>query len=164
MSEAPSAGTTGGRTLRAGFLLVLLFCAGWYTYTAFSELSYLSSAGRLGPGFFPRLIGVALVGLLAYSLFADLRSTLQVDGIAPHWRTAVVLMLLCAVFVGLLELIGGLLSMVAFMAGALWFLNRGRTLQSALVTILVPLTVYLVFRVWLNATLPRGLIPLPFIS
>jgi len=152
----------GGRVLRAGFLLALLFGAGWYTWTAFTELSYLSSAGRLGPGFFPRIIGASLVLFLAYSVFADLRRASPESAISPYWRTAAVLAILCAVFVGLLDLIGGLLAMVAFMAGSLWFLNRGRTLHNALVAILLPLTIYLVFSVWLKATLPRGLIPLPF--
>ena len=66
------------------------------------------------------------------------------------------------VFVGLLEVIGGILSMMAFMAAALWILNRGRPLQNALIAILMPLGIYLVFDVWLRATMPRGLLPLPF--
>ncbi len=152
----------GGRVLRTGFLLALLFGASWYTWIAFTELSYLSSAGRLGPGFFPRLIGASLVALLAYSVFADLRRQSLTDAISPYWRTVLVLALLCAVFVGLLDLVGGLLAMVAFMAGSLWLLNRGRTLQSTPVAILLPLAMYLVFSVWLKAELPRGLIPLPF--
>lgn len=161
-SAGPAGRATGGRALRAGFLLVLLFGASWYAWTAFTELSYLSSTGRLGPGFFPRFIGAGLVLILAYSLFADLRRSAAEEAISPYWRTAAVLALLCAVFVGLLHVIGGLLSMVAFMAGSLGFLNRGRTLQNAAVAILLPLAVYVVFRVWLNATLPGGLIPLPF--
>lgn len=152
----------GGRTWRAAFVLALLFAAGWYTYTAFAELNYLSSAGRLGPGFFPRIIGASLVALCAYSVFVDLRREPAESGISPYWRTAAVVALLSAVFVGLLDVIGGLLAMVAFMAGSLWFLNRGRALQSALVAILLPLAMYLMFSVWLKATLPRGLLPLPF--
>jgi len=152
----------GGRVLRAGFLLALLFGASWYTWTAFAELNYLSSAGRLGPGFFPRLIGTSLVLLLTYSLFADLRRDPAEGAISPLWRTAAVVALLSAVFVGLLNLVGGLLSMVAFMAGSLWFLNRGRALQNALVATLLPLALYLMFSVWLKATLPSGLFPLPF--
>lgn len=141
---------------------MLLCGASAYAWTAFTELNYLSSAGRLGPGFFPRLIGASLVLLLAYSLYADLRRDPPEGAIAPHWRTAAVLALLCAVFVGLLNLVGGLLAMVAFMAGSLWFLNRGRALQSVLVSILLPFAIYLVFSVWLKATLPRGLFALPF--
>jgi len=161
-SPARASGAKGGRALRAAFLLALLFGAGWYAWTAFTGLNYLSSAGRLGPGFFPRYIGAGLVVFLAYSLFADLRRDPPEDAISPYWRTAAVLALLCAVFVGLLDLLGGLLAMVAFMASALWFLNRERALQSALIAILLPLALYLVFSVWLKATMPAGLIPLPF--
>ncbi len=152
----------GGRVVRAAFLLVLLFAASWYSWTAFSELNYLSSAGRLGPGFFPRFIGASLVLVLAYSLFADLRGKPSEGAISPNWRTAAVFALLCAVFVALLNLLGGLLAMVAFMAGSLGYLNRGRALQNLLVSILLPLAMYLVFSVWLKATLPRGLLTLPF--
>ena len=161
-SGGPAGGATGGRVLRAGFLLALLFAAAWYTWIAFSGLAWLSSAGRLGPGFFPRIIGSCLVALLAWGLFADLRRDAPEDAIAPYWRTAAVVALLSAVFVGLLDLIGGLLSMIVFMAGALWFLNRGRSLQNALVAVLLPLVMYLMFSVWLKASLPRGLLPLPF--
>ena len=59
--------------MRAGFLLVVLALAGGYTALAFTELTWLSSAGRLGPGFFPRIIGVSLMMLCLYSLYADRR-------------------------------------------------------------------------------------------
>lgn len=161
-SGESAAGATGGRLLRAGFLLAILFASAWYTWAAFTELNWLSSAGRLGPGFFPRIIGTTLVALCAWSLFADLRRDPNEAAVSPLWRTTAVVALLSAVFVGLLDLIGGLLSMVVFMAGSLWFLNRGRALQNALVAILLPLALYLLFSVWLKASLPRGLLPLPF--
>ena len=146
--------------MRAGFLGALLLFAGGYGYVAFAELSYLSSAGRLGPGFFPRIIGAALVVLCAYSLYADRRSTSGAP--SPYLRTLAAVVGLSAAFVLALELIGGLLSMVAFMAAALAFLNRGRYLQNALIALLLPIGIYLLFRVWLNAAMPQGLLPLPF--
>lgn len=148
--------------LRAAFLLVLLFFSAAYAWTAFADLAYLGSAGRLGPGFFPRIIGALLVGLLAFSLYLDLRGDSVENAIEPHWRVAAVLALLSAVFVGLLDVIGGLLAMMVFMGGALWLLNRERLLQSVLVATLLPGFLYVLFSVWLKATLPRGLLPLPF--
>lgn len=148
--------------MRTGFLLAILFLAACYTYIAFAELSYLSSAGRLGPGFMPRIIGVSLVAMCAYSLVADMKEFRADEALAPAWRSAAVLALLSGVFVGLLEVLGGLLSMIAFMAVALWILNRGRPLQNALVAVLLPLGTYLVFQVWLHASMPRGMLPLPF--
>lgn len=161
-SESPGQARGGGRALRAGFLLAILFLAGFYTYIAFAELSYLSSAGRLGPGFMPRIIGVALIVMCALSLYADMRDHSADHAVAPGWRSAAVLALLSGVFVALLEVLGGLLSMIAFMGAALWILNRGRPLQNVLVAVLLPLAVYVVFNVWLRASIPRGLLPLPF--
>jgi len=161
-STGEEAGAAAGRAMRAGFLLAILFSAAFYTYIAFAELSYLSSAGRLGPGFLPRIIGVSLIVMCVLSLYADMKNLPAEEALSPAWRGAAVLALLSGVFVGLLELVGGLVSMMAFMAAALWILNRGRPLQNALIAVLMPLGIYLVFEVWLRATMPRGLLPLPF--
>ena len=150
------------RTLRAGFLLAILFLAAGYTYVAFAELSYLSSAGRLGPGFMPRIIGVALVAMCVATLHADLRRHPAGEALSPGWKSAAVLAALSGAFIVLLELLGGLLSMVAFMAASLWILNRGRPVQNALIAVLLPVFIHVVFAVWLRASMPAGLLPLPF--
>lgn len=151
-----------GRSLRVGFLLAILFLAAGYTYVAFAELSYLSSAGRLGPGFMPRIIGVALVAMCMLSLYADLKREPADGALAPGWKSAAVLAALSGAFIVLLELLGGMLSMMAFMAAALWILNPRRHLQNALVAVLLPVFIQVVFAVWLRASMPRGLLPLPF--
>lgn len=152
----------GGWAMRAGFLLAILFLAACYTYVAFAELNYLSSAGRLGPGFFPRIIGVSLLALCALSLYAEAKRRPEEDGTSPTWRSAAVLALLSGILVALLDVLGGLVSMIVFMAAALWILNRGRPLQNALVAVLLPLGIYVVFEVLLKAAMPRGILPLPF--
>jgi hypothetical protein len=146
--------------MRAGFLGALLLLAGGYTYVAFADLSYLSSTGRLGPGFFPRIIGVSLVALCAYSLYTDRAATAA--PLSAFGRTLAAVAGLSAAFVLALELIGGLLSMIVFMAATLAFLNRGRHLQNALLALFLPIGFYLLFKVWLNAAMPRGMLPLPF--
>ena len=142
--------------MRAGFLLAILLASGGYTWLAFAELDYLSSAGRLGPGFFPRIIGVSLVVLCAFSLYKEFRFP---ESLSAHWRTTAVVAVLSAAFVAALELLGGLLAMIVFMAAALAFLNRGRPLQSGLLALGLPVCIYLLFKVWLNAALPRGILP-----
>ncbi|HSA70318.1 MAG TPA: tripartite tricarboxylate transporter TctB family protein [Burkholderiales bacterium] len=146
--------------MRAGFLGALLLLAGGYSYVAFADLSYLSSAGRLGPGFFPRIIGVGLTALCAYSLYADRART--PERLSAFWRTLAAVVGLSAAFVLALELVGGLLSMIAFMAATLAVLNRGRHVQNALLAVALPVGAYLLFKVWLNAAMPRGILPLPF--
>lgn len=147
--------------MRAGFQLAVLFLAAGYTWLAFGELSYLSSAGRLGPGFFPRVIGASLVAMCLASLWVDLRRAAPPEAPSPFWRIAVVLAALCVALVAALDILGGLLAMIGFMAAALWTLNRGRTLQNTLIAVLLPLALYLLFRVWLNAAMPRGVLHLP---
>jgi uncharacterized membrane protein len=144
--------------MRAGFLAGILLLAGGYTWIAFAELAWLSSAGRLGPAFFPRLIGVALVALCAWSLAAELRRGAR-ERLAEFWRVTLVLALLSGLFVAALDVLGGLVSMIAYMAATLAFLNRRRHWQNALLAVLLPLGIYLLFRVWLNAAVPRGLLP-----
>ena len=152
----------GARTLRAGFLLAILFLAAGYTWVAFAELSYLSSAGRLGPGFMPRIIGVSLVAMCVLSLYLDIARQPDGEALSPGWKSAAVLAALSGAFVVLLELLGGLLSMIAFMAASLWVLNPRRHLQNALISILLPIFIHVVFDVWLRASMPKGLLPLPF--
>lgn len=145
--------------MRAGFQLGVLLFAGLYGYIAFTELSWLSSAGRLGPAFFPRIIAVSLAALAAWSLVADWRAPRE--RLAEHWRAALALALLCGAFVAALDVLGGLLSMIAFMAAALAVFNRGRRLHNALLALVLPGALYLLFKVWLNAGVPRGML-LPF--
>jgi putative tricarboxylic transport membrane protein len=147
--------------MRTGFLLAVLVLAGLYSSIAFVELDYLSSAGRLGPGFFPRIIGASLLALVLYSLYADTRRRDERRALSPHWRDAALVALLSAAFIALLPLLGGLAAMVVFMAATLHFLNRGRTLQNVLIALLLPLSIYLLFHVWLKASMPAGLVPLP---
>jgi len=144
--------------MRAGFLAGVLLLAGGYTWIAFAELAWLSSAGRLGPAFFPRIIGVALVALCAWSLVGELRRGGR-EPVAEFWRDSAVLALYSALFVAALDVLGGLVSMIAYMAATLAFLNRRRHWQNALLAVLLPLGIYLLFRVWLNAAVPRGLLP-----
>lgn len=144
--------------MRAGFLGGVLLLVGGYTYFAFAELSWLSSAGRLGPGFFPRIIGGALVVLCAWSLVDELRRGAP-EQLSRFWRVTAALALFSALFVAALDVLGGLVSMIVYMAAALAYLNRGRALQNALLAVLLPLGIYLLFRVWLNAAVPRGLLP-----
>lgn len=144
--------------MRAGFLAGVLLLAGGYTWIAFAELAWLSSAGRLGPGFFPRIIGGTLVVLCAWSLAAELGRGAR-ERPSEFWRVTVVLALLSGLFVAALDVLGGLVSMIAYMAAALAYLNRRRHGQNALLAVLLPLAIYLLFRVWLNAAVPRGLLP-----
>lgn len=147
--------------MRIAFTIAILCVSAVYTYFAFVELPFLSSAGRLGPGFFPRILGVSLLVLALYDLFADLRRRRRENDISPYWGVTLVVALLSGLFVVGLEVLGGLLGMIAFMLASLFYLNRRQPLVNLTISILVPLGTYVLFRSWLNAAMPEGLIPLP---
>ena len=51
-------------------------------------------------------------------------------------------------------------AMIGFLGASLAYFNRGRHVQNAALALLLPVCLYLLFRVWLNAALPRGILPL----
>lgn len=147
--------------MRVGFLLALLAGALFYSYVAFADLAFLSAAGRLGPGFFPRLIGVGLVLFCLLCLAQDVRRMRDDDTRSPYWPTILVIMALSAGMIGLFSLVGGTLAMGIFLLAALSALNRGHVVQNLAVAVLLPLGIYFLFDVWLNASMPEGRWPLP---
>jgi putative tricarboxylic transport membrane protein len=149
--------------MRLGFIAAILCLAVFYTYWAFAELSFLSSTGRLGPGFFPRIVGLVLIGVCLLTLAGDLKLKERSAGaISAYWRTTVVVAGLSGAFVLLLEIFGGPLAMVVYMLVTLSVLNRGRTLQNVAISIGLPVALFLLFDVWLNASMPPDALGLPW--
>ena len=147
--------------MRLGFAVAILGVAVFYTYVAFAELNFLSTTGRLGPGFFPRIVGLALIATCLFTIAGDVRERRIDGGLSGFWPITLAVAALSGVFVLLLDVLGGLLAMVAYMLAALWLLNRGRWVQNVLVGTLLPVALYLLFDVWLNASMPRGVLGFP---
>lgn len=147
--------------MRVAFVLAILLASLFYTYHAFTGLDFLSAAGRLGPGFFPRLVGSSLVLACLWSLATDLPRARE-DDTASEFRPLVgVVAALSALLIVLFGLLGGTLAMGLFLLLALSVLNRGRHLQNLAVAVAVPVAIHLLFDVWLGATMPEGRLPLP---
>lgn len=147
--------------MKRAFLLAILALALAYAYGALAQLTFLSSTGRLGPGFFPRIIGIALVAACLYALIAERRPAASSEEGPGLWKVTVAMAVVSGAFVALLDVLGGLLAMIAFMLAALSILNGGRWLQNVSVSLLLPLAVYALFELWLNASMPRGVLRLP---
>jgi hypothetical protein len=148
--------------MRVGFLLALLAGAVFYTYLAFAELAFLSTTGRLGPGFFPRIIGVALIAACLLGVAQDIRRMRSDEVGSAYWPPVVAVALLSAAMIWLFALVGGTLAMALFLLAALSILNRERLAQNLAVAVVLPLGIYFLFDVWLNASMPEGRLPLPF--
>jgi hypothetical protein len=145
--------------MKAVFTILILSVAVFYTYWAFTDLSFLSSAGRLGPGFFPRIIGIALILACLLALAMEFSRQPEEVESSEHTRTAVFIGSSSVAFVVVMHFLGGYIGMIGFLLAALTFLNRGRTLQNVAMALLLPLGIYLLFEVWLNAAIPPGVFP-----
>jgi len=148
--------------MRIAFLIVVLAGAIFYTYIAFADLAFLTRTGRLGPGFFPRLVGVSMVVLL---IWATLDAWREGSGNAPatgSWRDVMTLMGLAIIYAVLLRLFGGIPATVVYLGLTLATINRGRHLQNVILTVTMPIIIYLLFDKLLNANMPPALFELPF--
>jgi putative tricarboxylic transport membrane protein len=148
--------------MRLAFTAAILCLAVSYTYWAFADLSFLSSTGRLGPGFFPRIVGLLLIVACVLTLAGDLKQRHDDGGLSSFWRITVVVAALSGAFVLLLEILGAPFAMVVYMLATLMLLNRGRALQNVAISLGLPLTLFLLFDRWLNASLPGDSLGLPW--
>jgi putative tricarboxylic transport membrane protein len=133
-----------------------------YTYWAFADLSFLSSTGRLGPGFFPRIVGLLLIVACVLTLAGDLKERRDEGGLSSFWRITVIVAALSGAVILLLEVLGGPLAMVVYMLATLSVLNPGRSMQNVAISIGFPLVLFLLFDRWLNASLPPDVLGLPW--
>jgi putative tricarboxylic transport membrane protein len=78
------------------------------------------------------------------------------------WGDVVKLMALAVTYAVLLRLFGGFVATVIYLAVTLSLLNRGKYLQNAILSIMFPAAVYLLFDQLLNASMPPALFALPF--
>ena len=147
--------------MRLVFLVAILAGAIYYTYVAFTDLNFLTRTGRLGPGFFPRIIGVASIVVTLLTLAEELRRGRDAHTDPQQWKDVALLIALALGYAVLLRLFGGLFATVIFLGVTLSILNRGQPRKNGLIALLVPGGVYLLFDRVLNANMPPALFEMP---
>ncbi|MEO0691276.1 MAG: tripartite tricarboxylate transporter TctB family protein [Pseudomonadota bacterium] len=147
--------------MRIVFLIVLLAGSIFYTYVAFADLGFLTRTGRPGPGFFPRIIGIAAIAITFWTLIEELRKVERERTDPQRWKDVVVLMALAVSYAVLLRLFGGFVATVIFLGVTLMILNRAQPAKNALLAIVIPGGIYLLFDRVLNANMPPALFELP---
>lgn len=130
-----------------------------YTLLAFG-LPMMTESGQIGPGFFPRILGVMLVAVSLYSVVRDFSEPADEDTSSDHWGTVGLVTVITIAFIAMLSILGALVAMVLFMFVTLYVLNRQGMITNVVLSILLPVSLYLLFDVWLNTTLPRGVFAL----
>lgn len=166
----PEAGATWGPTGRTVFFSVVLAVLVGYLYMAF-DLEWRTQAGRIGPGFFPRIIGSMGVVITVGALLQSLRPGVgdEAEGfeeedmgeadLGKHPLPVILTVAASALFLVTLNPLGAIISGAVFLFAMLWLLNRGGWVTNAIISVAVPLALYLLFQTALNAGLPGGLLP-----
>ena len=156
-------------TAKTVFLAVVLIVFIGYTGMAF-ELEWFK-AGRIGPGFFPRIVGGLIVLTTLIALVQSMRSGAEDSGAADleedvgdgdlrHHPFAMFLTVVAsAIFAAVLMTLGAIVAGALFCFGMLWFFNRGHLITNIVVSIGTPLLMYLILHTALNSGLPEGILP-----
>lgn len=174
-------------TALTAFLGVLVVVLAVYTQLAMG-MEWRTHAGRIGPGFFPRIIGILGMVLCCVAAVRSLEPAAEpagpveavrsadpvraVEVVEPDgepageaepsrhpWLLAVTAVGLAAVVITLLPL-GAILTSGLFIFGMSRLLGRSRFVFDLALSLLVPLALYLLFEVGLNAGLPTGVLPM----
>lgn len=171
-TQAPAGGRTPGWVRpKTVFLAVVLVVLAVYTEMGFG-LEWRTAAGRIGPGFFPRIVGLLGLAITLWSLVVALRSSEADDEVVPleeevgdadlgkHPRLLTIMVVAATVFVFTMVTLGAVVSAALFLFLMLWLLNRGHLVLNTVVSIGLPLGLFLLFQTLLNAGLPDGILPL----
>jgi putative tricarboxylic transport membrane protein len=157
---------------KLAFLGVLLLVFAVYTEMAMG-MEWRTQAGRIGPGYFPRILGFTAI---AVTVAAGAREILSRAGsktadqveaaegaaepdLGRHPMALVGFIAAAAVFVALLGVLGAALAGVLFLGVTLWFLDPEHHIRAVIIAVAVPVLLYVAFQVGLNAGLPQGILP-----
>ena len=144
--------------MRLFFYLLILVVAIVYTQSAFVDHTFMTHRGRMGPGFFPRILGVSIIVIMLLVILIDAKKgTLFSGPQQSQYKDAAVLIGLALSFGVLLMLFGYVVAIPAFIGSALFYFNRGQYLINIIVIIAVPVIIHFLFGSVLNAALPRGM-------
>lgn len=163
-------GVPGWVRPKTAFLAVLLVGLAFYTEMAF-ELDWRTAAGRIGPGFFPRVVGVLSLVITAWALLCAVRDPKAEDDVqaledevgdadfGKHPKLLTLMVLAMVLFTATLVSLGAIISTAVFLVLMLTMLNRGSTVLNVCIALGLPLGMYLLFQSLLNAGLPEGILP-----
>ncbi|ANY07002.1 tripartite tricarboxylate transporter TctB family protein [Pseudonocardia sp. HH130630-07] len=152
------------------FLFVLLVLLAGYTERAFA-LDWTTVAGRIGPGYFPRILGVTALVVTVWALVAAIRSpqaepeTVDDESdagaaeLGRHPGLLTVTVFAAAALALTLVWLGAIVSSALFLIGILALVNPGRWITNSAVAVGLPLGLHLLFQTLLNAGLPSGILP-----
>ncbi|OAN33350.1 tripartite tricarboxylate transporter TctB family protein [Mycolicibacterium iranicum] len=159
---------------KLAFLGLILLGFALYTEVAMG-MEWRTVAGRVGPGYFPRLLGFLAMAITVFAMVRELLQRPAIDApvdaaeaaeeaaepdLGRHPLALAGFVVAAALFVGLFGLLGAALSGILFLGATLWFLDREHHVRAVILAIAVPVLLYLAFESALNVGLPQGIVPI----
>jgi len=159
---------------KLAFLSLILLVFAFYTQQAMG-MEWRTVAGRIGPGYFPRILGGVAMTVTVLAIITEVLSKPKPKkelnaveaaeeaaepDLGRHPLTLAAFVVAAAVFVGLFGLLGAALSGVIFLAATLWFLDPEHRVRAMIIAVAVPVLLYLAFQTGLNVGLPQGILPI----
>lgn len=145
------------------FLGVLIVVMAAYTQQAMG-MEWRTQAGRIGPGFFPRIVGLTTIALCVVAAVQSLRRGTETEPddtpLGRHPKALLQFTGVAVVFVLLLVPTGAIVAAAGFLLATLTLLDRDHLVRNVAISVLLPAGMYLLFQVGLNAGLPSGVLPL----
>ena len=114
-----------------------------------------------GPGSFPFCLGILFATL---AIIIPVRRHLDPNETKPNawegieWGRLVAVMVSTLLYISLFERIGYLIATFALMLFQLYGVEKGRIFGKVVLALSVVIASYIIFNVWLQVRLPRGLI------
>ncbi|MBB4930420.1 hypothetical protein F4561_001240 [Lipingzhangella halophila] len=144
------------------FYAVIGIIMGIYTILAF-DMEWTTQAGRIGPGFFPRIIGFCGIALSLTGVLMSLRPAAAAaegdaqPGAKKHPALLALIGLALAGFVTVFIPVGAPVTAIAFLLVMYFLIERNRMAHRAVLSVAFPLFLYALFELWLEAGLPGGI-------
>ncbi|MBO0680683.1 tripartite tricarboxylate transporter TctB family protein [Mycolicibacterium sp. S2-37] len=158
---------------KLAFLGVILLAFAFYTEQAMG-MEWRTQAGRIGPGFFPRILGGVAMSVTVLALVTEILAKpkeKKVDAVEAaeeaaepdlgrHPIALAAFVIAAAVFAGLFGILGAALAGILFLGATLWFLDPEHRIRSVIIAVGVPVLLYIAFQTGLNVGLPQGILPI----
>lgn len=158
------AGTGSRITGATVFYLVVTAVLLGYTVMAFG-MDWRTDTGRVGPGYFPRILGVIGVAVAAFATIDSLRSRAagaEDEAAEPAERHPRLVVATCAGLAGFAAVmvpVGAIATGALLLIALLLLIDRTRPLRAVVLGVAFPIVLYVVFDILLNAALPSGILP-----
>lgn len=141
------------------FVLFLFILSSIFLFISFGLPLTSMNIGALGAGFFPRIISILLVVLSGFYFIQILRNKPDKDAEslkkeAVLKQIAIIILLIATLL--LTQILGMLFSIGIFMFVTLTLILKIQKVNSFLFTILILVIMYIIFVIWLEASLPKG--------